>query len=70
MRHGFRRWLISTTALASMVLVSDTARAQFIGPMTRIDRGVIVDGLGRGDRMIGNVCVKAVDVARYQPLGP
>src|SRR5262249_28646299 len=34
MRDGFRRWLISTTALASMVLVSDTARAQFIGPMT------------------------------------
>ena len=34
MRDGFRRWLISTTALASMVLVSDTTRAQFIGPMT------------------------------------
>jgi outer membrane autotransporter protein len=34
MRNGFLRWLISTTALTSMLLVSDAARAQFVGPMT------------------------------------
>src|SRR5215468_10318787 len=33
LRDGFRRWLISTTALASMLLVSDAARSQTIsGP--------------------------------------
>jgi hypothetical protein len=35
MRSGFRRWLIPATALASMVLVSGGARAQFNGPETR-----------------------------------
>src|SRR5215469_2536802 len=35
LRDGFRRWLISTTALASMLLVSDAARSQTIsGPAT------------------------------------
>src|SRR5215813_11069669 len=34
MHDGFRRWLISTTALTSMLLLSEVARAQFVGPMT------------------------------------
>ena len=34
MRDGFRRWLISTTALTSMLLLSEVARAQFVGPAT------------------------------------
>jgi len=34
LRVAFRRWLISTTALASILSVSDAARAQFVGPAT------------------------------------